>query len=593
MSTSTVTPLVAASPLGRPLPFAPHAVSVSLPAWQDNVDYQEYVPRVIDAMKTGYPRFFIHRSVQKLASMCERKLGQEERAMLFPCSTYANACSDFILRNEPNASVRIVQFHICPPGTQSTTISAPTSLKKEEINRQLVHGIDVYVVLFKQEQWSLARAFWQHTGMGISSRLVEQCLHLLDPNASNVNGSAASEESSVHGENQSHSAKGLPEASSESTKRNDIRERIVGLITEDVLEPNEKTYPDGGSSSRTRRVPNLSPEDVFLFPSGMCAIWHTHQLLLKVLGDQKSVCWGFPYVDTLKILQKWGPGCFLFGHGDEFEELEALLKTQKEAGTLSFLSFANYEFAIVVDDTVGNYANVHVLPYADVVCTSFTKVFSGAANVMAGGLILNPQGLFYQRLRPILESSYEDTFWGEDALVLERNSRDFKSRVYKINETAEAVCDLLYAHSFEGQNPSNCQPTSSLTITKVPVIKKIYYPKWITPDLYNSFKTPKGGFGGLFSVTFTCDTAAVAFYNALGCEKGPSLGTNFTLACPFAVLAHWAELEWARGYGVDPYLVRLSVGLEETEKVIGWIENALCAAEAAMMEQEKMVKPEV
>ncbi|CCA75430.1 related to O-succinylhomoserine (thiol)-lyase [Serendipita indica DSM 11827] len=452
--------------------------------------------------------------------------------------------------------------------------------------------------------------------MGISSRLVEQCLHLLEPNASNVNGSAASEESSVHGENQPHSAKGLPEASSvipngldrQKDEINDEGSLYIQKFGEDssplgVDEAKRMireriTYPDGGSSSRTRRVPNLSPEDVFLFPSGMCAIWHTHQLLLKVLGDQKSVCWGFPYVDTLKILQKWGPGCFLFGHGDEFEELEALLKTQKEAGTpilslfcecpsnplLRTPDFARlraladeYEFAIVVDDTVGNYANV----------------FSGAANVMAGGLILNPQGLFYQRLRPILESSYEDTFWGEDALVLERNSRDFKSRVYKINETAEAVCDLLYAHSFEGQNPSNCQPTSSLTITKVPVIKKIYYPKWITPDLYNSFKTPKGGFGGLFSVTFTCDTAAVAFYNALGCEKGPSLGTNFTLACPFAVLAHWAELEWARGYGVDPYLVRLSVGLEETEKVIGWIENALCAAEAAMMEQEKMVKPEV
>ena len=199
--------------------------------------------------------------------------------------------------------------------------------------------------------------------------------------------------------------------------------------------------------------------------------------------------------------------------------------------------------------------------------------------------MLNPQGKLYRKLRPVLEGFYEDNYWGEDALFLERNSRDFKSRVYTINQNAEAVCDLLYAHSLEGANSSESQPPM---ITKVPVIKKLYYPKWITTDLYNSLKTPLGGFGGLFSVTFTCETAARAFFDALGCEKGPSLGTNFTLACPFVILAHYTELEWARGYGVDPYLVRVSVGLEKREVLIGWIENALRAAEIAVLEQDKL-----
>lgn len=43
-----------------------------------------------------------------------------------------------------------------------------------------------------------------------------------------------------------------------------------------------------------------------------------------------------------------------------------------------------YEFLIVVDETIGNFVNVEVMPYADVVVSSLTKVFSGDANVMGG-----------------------------------------------------------------------------------------------------------------------------------------------------------------------------------------------------------------
>lgn len=45
-------------------PNVSHAVSVSLPHWQDVVDYEE--GRLTDKMVTGYPRFFIHRSIQKV-----------------------------------------------------------------------------------------------------------------------------------------------------------------------------------------------------------------------------------------------------------------------------------------------------------------------------------------------------------------------------------------------------------------------------------------------------------------------------------------------------------------------------------------------
>jgi cystathionine gamma-synthase len=47
-------------------PFTQHAISVSLPTWADNVGYEEGEKRVIDAMVSGYPRFFIHLSIQKV-----------------------------------------------------------------------------------------------------------------------------------------------------------------------------------------------------------------------------------------------------------------------------------------------------------------------------------------------------------------------------------------------------------------------------------------------------------------------------------------------------------------------------------------------
>ena len=43
-----------------------------------------------------------------------------------------------------------------------------------------------------------------------------------------------------------------------------------------------------------------------------------------------------------------------------------------------------YDFAVIVDETIGNFINVHVLAHADVAVSSLTKVFSGDSNVMGG-----------------------------------------------------------------------------------------------------------------------------------------------------------------------------------------------------------------
>jgi cystathionine gamma-synthase len=170
-----------------------------------------------------------------------------------------------------------------------------------------------------------------------------------------------------------------------------------------------------------------------------------------------------------------------------------------------------------------------------------------------------------------MASSYEDLYFDEDAIYMERNSRDFQRRIKEIDVNTEKVCDFLHARSLAGGGADHS------------VIKEVFYPKWTSRDNYEQCRTnggSEGGFGGLFSVTFTSAAASEAFFDALPCHKGPSLGTNFTLACPYTVLGHYAELDWAEEYGVERGLVRVSVGMEDTSRLLEYFGTALSAAEA-------------
>lgn len=111
----------------------------------------------------------------------------------------------------------------------------------------------------------------------------------------------------------------------------------------------------------------------------------------------------FPYIDTLKILEKWGPGCLFYGHGssEDLDDLEERCNGGEKYLAL-FCEFPGnpllkapdlkrlrslahrFRFAIVIDETIGNFMNVQVLPFADIVVSSLTKVFSGDSNVMGG-----------------------------------------------------------------------------------------------------------------------------------------------------------------------------------------------------------------
>lgn len=177
---------------------------------------------------------------------------------------------------------------------------------------------------------------------------------------------------------------------------------------------------------------------------------------------------------------------------------------------------------------------------------------------------------------------------------MERNSRDFQERIRRENHNASLLCKLLLARRTPGPAPPGLDASRLPSFepnAREPVIKNVYYPKYMTPEHYEaSLRSPSPtdndapvpGYGGLFSVTFTSLLASQTFFDALPCYKGPSLGTNFTLACPYTILAHYGEQEWAGQWGVEAGLVRVSTGLEEEEVLKEWFLGAVEKAEMAV-----------
>jgi len=378
-------------------------------------------------------------------------------------------------------------------------------------------GPEVYAVFFPESAFDDAKAYWQHFGKIISSRRAEALLE----------------------------GQPAPEGGAEAKIL--IRQRIAD-------------------------VAGVAAEDVWLLPSGMAAVSRALRLAQERRPGARSIQLGFPYVDVYKVQNVTGPGSHFVPDYNLDAVAEILAREPVSAiicefpgnpllrgssiPALSQLA-RTHGVPLIVDDTPATYANVQLFPYADMVVTSLTKAFSGEGDVMAGAVALNPESPLAAELRTGLGPHGDALFWDGDAVVLERNSRDFVARVLQMNRSTEALCAHLLPH---------------------PLVKDVFYPKYTMQSAYDEVRKPEGGYGSLFSITFHDGAQhAPAFYDALGVSKGPSLGNNFTLVCPYTLLAHYTELDWAEEHGVSRYLIRVSVGLEAVDELIERFDAALAS----------------
>ncbi len=334
---------------------------------------------------------------------------------------------------------------------------------------------------------------------------------------------------------------------------------------------------EGAAAKRTIRtrlatLSGVSPQDIFLFPSGMNAMAAAHRLVTARRPALPTVQLDFPYVDVLRVQQEFGSGVEFFPVADAaaLEKVHTLAEQGKIAAVFAevpsnpLLSCVPVDtladhlrttgIPLVLDDTVATVVNLDALAAADLVTSSLTKAFSGTGDVIAGALTLNPRSPHYAFFKATMAAE-PDIFWTEDAIVLEQNSRDFTERVQRMNRNAEALTDFLKTH---------------------PSVERVWYPE--SPAAFGRMARPGGGRGCLFSFLLKDEARAAAFYDNLRLSKGPSLGTNFSLCCPYTLLAHYQELDWAATCGVPRHLLRISAGLDDANELIERFRSALASA---------------
>ncbi len=468
------------SDLGHPLPDHPHAVSMALPRWRDVIAYEEHEPTCRAALQTIYPRFGLHPFLQELANQVT-----SDGMGVWPFASHAAALA--------------AQKHCQRKSPQSN-----------------LHSLDQNNITFLLTDAAAnphAKAFWQHTGLGASSRQAAIALGRED----------------------------APSSDQGEQARQRVRKRLAAIH-------------------------HCSEEHISLVPAGMAALHAGLEAVQTLRSGRPTLQLGFPYVDVLKQPQMVFHGSELLSSTDLTEIITALDRLEPAAVIVELPSnpllrcvdlpaVAKLAHArgipLIADDTIGTGINLEALPYADLIFTSLTKSFSGRGDVMAGCLLISP---YSQWTSTLLEAvAPRATLSDADAIALERNSHDVNERIPRLDANCLALAQKLEKH---------------------PAVKRVLHPK--DCKNFQALKKPGAGDGCLLSFELhASERNAQRVFDALQICKGPSLGTSFSLVCPYTQLAHYDELDWAEACGVPAHLLRVSVGLEEPDELWSRFETAL------------------
>ncbi|MEP4079349.1 PLP-dependent transferase [Haloferula sp.] len=313
---------------------------------------------------------------------------------------------------------------------------------------------------------------------------------------------------------------------------------------------------------------------VSVFGSGMSAVTAVMRSLQSLARGRKTLQLEFPYVDSLKVQERIGNGVVFLNEteGESFDEALSRIRQGEFAAVftevpsnpllrcpdLPRVSEACREGGtpLVVDDSSVGPSNVNVLPWADVVTGSLTKWLSGAGDVMGGVVIVRSDSEFAGELNAPIRQESEKTapMYVGDAQVMLSNLKGYPARMDGPNATALRLVEMLVEH---------------------PAVAQVWHPSVTHRERYEKVKAAKGGFGPLFSFLLKTPKKTPKFFDALNVSKGPSFGTNFTLASPYVMLAHYRELDWAEGCGISRHLIRVSCGQEDAENLERIFKEAL------------------
>jgi len=328
--------------------------------------------------------------------------------------------------------------------------------------------------------------------------------------------------------------------------------------------------------------------DLFLANSGMNAIHAAFRAVSELQGSRGRTGWvqlGWLYLDTIAILKKFTASREDYIHVREVMNLAALESLFAERGsriaglvaevptnplveTPDVAQLAalcrRHSVRLILDPSLSSAFSVDCLPHADLVVTSLTKYTGNEGDVIAGLVAVNPAGpdadFLRRRVGIIIEPPYP-----RDLARLAAQIRNTREVLGRIEESTPKVAAFLASHPAVRTTHWALEPASRANYLRIA-------------------RSP-GATGGMIS--FTLRGKLDAFYDRLRLPKGPSFGMRTTLICPFMYLAHYdlvttpqgrAEL---RANGLDPDLLRLSVGTEPAGEIIDALGEALGAVDGA------------
>jgi len=280
-------------------PQSVHSVTFNVPDWKTCMGFKDGDPAVFGQLKSIYPRLMPFGPVKQLAGAIHQKLGLSATQGLFYWAA--------------PEMLRVARDWATSPRRKDLALAA------DDIVFRVVDvgGVRLYVAAFPAAKAKGIVGAWQNYGLGPSSRLALELL----PHAATLT------EVPFDGDILNPPA---PTDLAEGPGHAGLRERIAGLLRRGAVEP--------------ERAP-VEPADVYVYPSGMAAIYRAHQALLRRKPGQVLVL-GSIFWNSWKLFEESDDGFKHFGQvagGDEvLDGVEAWLDAQAAAGGRVSYVFAEF-----------------------------------------------------------------------------------------------------------------------------------------------------------------------------------------------------------------------------------------------------------
>lgn len=210
----------------------------------------------------------------------------------------------------------------------------------------------------------------------------------------------------------------------------------------------------------------------------------------------------------------------------------------------------------LIDATLATPHNCRPLEFGvDYVLHSATKYLSGHNDLLAGVIIGNTEKLDDIRyLRGILGSINS----AHNCYLLQRGLKTFDVRMERHNQNGQAIAEFLETH---------------------PRVEKVYYPGLESHQYHDVAKAQMRGFGSL--ITFELRdadwrTTADVVDRCRIPKIGPSLGgVESLIEQPMVMSYYELPVEERASYGIRDNMVRMAVGIENTQDLIDDLKQAL------------------